>query len=177
VRVIVVETNPLKPDSRYRRSGPTPGLVDVLYEECSLDQAITPPEGDRPERIAIGLTVDRHLTSYKRLAAVLQQLRERYEVILLDAPPVLLSADTEFLAGVADATLLVVRSQQVRPGELKRAVVTLERIDPPLVGVIVNCLQVFQGGGYYSEMVDSYRVGETAVRPVLKSLTAVKRTA
>ena len=56
----------------------------------------------------------------------------------------------EFLTSISDITLLVIAAQQDKPGEIKRAVKLLERIDPEAIGFVVTRLEVFKGGGYYS---------------------------
>ena len=97
---------------------------------------IAPARDALPDRISVGLAVQRHLPFYDRFAQALDPLLGRYDLVLLDAPPVLLSVDTEFLARYADALLLLVGARQALPGELKRSARLLEKADPRLFGVI-----------------------------------------
>ena len=79
-----------------------------------------------------------------------------YPVVILDAAPILSSADTEFFASISDITLLLIAANQAKPGEIKRAVQLLERIDPKVIGFVVTRLEIFRGGGYYSSINKAY---------------------
>lgn len=169
LRVIAVEANALKPDRRYMGGPLTPGLIDLLNGEVTLDQVILPAEGDLPDRIPVGLALQRHLPFYDRFSQALDPLLERYDIILLDTPPVLLSADAEYLARYADAVLLLVQARHTLPGELKRAARLLEKADPRVFGAIVTHLRVYKGGGYYADMVQKYQESEAAASQLIQA--------
>ncbi|MDG4554681.1 MAG: chain length determinant protein [Candidatus Competibacter sp.] len=169
LRVIAVEANALKPDQRYMGGPLTPGLIDLLNGEATLDRVILPAEGDLPDRIPVGLALQRHLPLYDRFSQALDPLLERYDIVLLDTPPVLLSADTEYLARYADAMLLLVQARHTLPGEMKRAVRLLEKANPRVFGAIVTGLRVYKGGGYYAEMVRKYRESEEAANRLIQA--------
>ena len=61
------------------------------------------PGGDIPANPA-------EMPSNQQLAGVLEALSQRYDYIVVDAPPVLPVADTRILSTMCDATLLVLRS-------------------------------------------------------------------
>jgi uncharacterized protein involved in exopolysaccharide biosynthesis len=63
---------------------------------------------------------------------------EQYDVILIDANPLPISAQTEYLARLADATVLVVGSSATTKQELDRAARLLERLEVAGVAVILN---------------------------------------
>lgn len=174
-RSLVIETNPLKPDTRYQAEGVV-GLDELLFGKEPGDHAILPAAGKLPDRIGIGFPGSPHLHNYARLRGLLDEFKARYDIILLDAPPVLLSADTEFLASLADVTLLLIGAGQVMPGDLKRAVGILQKIDPEAIGFIVTHLEIYKGGGYFAEMLTDYRAADEAAREVLKSHPLKQRT-
>ena len=168
LRVIVVEANALKPDARYTQASLAPGLIDLLNSAATLEQAIVPAQGLLPDRIPVGLALQRHLPFYDRFPQTLDPLLERYDVILLDAPPVLLSGDTEFLARYADVMLLLVSAGLTLPDEIRQAARLLEKADPRSFGVIVNRLKVYQGG-HYADVVKKYQESEAATRQLLQA--------
>ncbi len=168
LRVIAVEANALKPDPRYLPEPLAPGLIDLLNGAVTLEQAIVPAQGLLPDRIPVGLAVQRHLPFYDRFPPTLDPLLERYDVILLDTPPVLLSGDTEFLARYADVMLLLVSARLTRPDEIQQAARLLEKADPRVFGVIVNRLKVYQGG-HYAATVQKYADSEAAARQLLQA--------
>lgn len=151
VNAVVVEVNPLQPDPRYLSEHTQLGLLDlILNPDLPVAAVVSPGNGIYPDRIALGAVDDGLLFGYQRLQAALAKIAASYQVILLDAAPILFSADAEFFASISDISLLLIAAQQTKPGEIKRAVQLLERIDPTVIGFVVTRLQIFQGGGYYS---------------------------
>jgi len=69
---------------------------------------------------------------------VLQNASEQYDVVLIDANPLPISANTEYLARLADATVLVLKSSSTTKQELERAARLLERLEVAGVAVILN---------------------------------------
>jgi hypothetical protein len=63
---------------------------------------------------------------------------EPFDVVLIDANPLPISAITEYLARVADATVIVVKSSITTKQELDRAARLLERLEVAGVAVILN---------------------------------------
>lgn len=66
------------------------------------------------------------------------ELTKEYELILIDATPLLISAETEYLARFADVTVLVAESGKTRKADLERALAVLERINVRGVAAAVN---------------------------------------
>jgi hypothetical protein len=67
-----------------------------------------------------------------------QKLTNDYEIVLIDAAPLLHSAETEYLARCADVTVLVATAAKTTKSMLSRAARVLERIDVPGVAAIIN---------------------------------------
>jgi polysaccharide biosynthesis transport protein len=72
---------------------------------------------------------------------ILEEVRDEYDVVLLDASPLLISADTEYLARIADATILVAQSGRTTRNQLRRAAKVLERLNVPGVSVALNRIE------------------------------------
>ncbi len=71
---------------------------------------------------------------------------EGRHVVLMDAPPLMFSAEAERLAVEADMTLLVVRAARNTRADLLRGARLLERLNVPAVGVILQDVQVERAG-------------------------------
>ncbi len=78
------------------------------------------------------------LLSSPEVAALLARLRETYDVIVVDSPPVLGVSDPLVVAGLVDATLLVARSGSTTKGEVWATAELLRKVHAPLVGSVVN---------------------------------------
>jgi len=76
------------------------------------------------------------LLSMRRTREILARLRQEYQLIVLDSPPVVPIADSHFLAGLADGVLMVVRARQTRRELLQRAIESLGPAN--ILGVILN---------------------------------------
>ena len=82
-----------------------------------------------------------------------QQWSQQYDFVLIDLPPVLLSADAELLIDALGQVLMVLEAQSVSKGEVTRAKRLLEKLDPEAVGLFVSDIPVFQQGGYMKELM------------------------
>jgi succinoglycan biosynthesis transport protein ExoP len=162
IRTLAVELNAFQPDDRYSNSiGFSEGLTSLFtpddVETISPELLIIPGNNELPDRLPVGETSTRHLMTHGKLPQILNKLNEHYDVILLDAPPILLSSDAELLGEIASGVLLVIEANNTTPGELKRAAKLLERLNPPVVGAVLNRVKVFRGGGYFAEILKEYK--------------------
>lgn len=161
IRTLAMELNAFKPDSRYREGatgslGMTTLLSPTFDDSVPVEMMIIAATMDLPERLPIGEPPKHHLATYGKLRPLLKQLNTHYDLILIDTPPLLLSADVELLGEMAGGVLLVIEALAVSPGELKRAASILERLNPPVVGAVLNRVKVFRGGGYFAELLKEY---------------------
>ncbi len=67
-----------------------------------------------------------------------KDLTTDYDVVLIDATPILISAETEYLARFADVTILVAEAEHTTRTQLARATRLLEKLQIPGMAVIVN---------------------------------------
>jgi polysaccharide biosynthesis transport protein len=165
LKVVVVEANAFNPDNQYAEEDRT-GLADLLVGRSEVASVVEAgADADGIDRIAVGrLDGKRHLPEHGRLKEVLDHLHDRYDICLIDAPPILLSADAEALARVGDACLLIVEAEGITIKEMVRAAGTLERIESAPVAIIVNQVRIFKSSGYFADMVEEYDSARKAER-------------
>lgn len=80
----------------------------------------------------------RSLSSVRGFPALLAQLRENYDLIVLDCPPVLTGADGAVIAGFADKSVLVTAWDQTPITAVRRAMHMLQRRPRAMTAVYVN---------------------------------------
>ncbi len=80
------------------------------------------------------------LIGSERMAALLREMYEAADVVVLDTPPVLAVADASLLAHISDATLLVVNAQGTRRRSAQRAVAVLNAAGAHVAGAVLNRL-------------------------------------
>jgi polysaccharide chain length determinant protein (PEP-CTERM system associated) len=77
-----------------------------------------------------------NLLASARMRELLSRLRQDYQLIILDSPPVVPIADSHILAGLADGVLFVVRARKTRPDLFRHAIDSLSANN--LFGVVLN---------------------------------------
>ncbi|GAA3346730.1 polysaccharide biosynthesis tyrosine autokinase [Amorphoplanes nipponensis] len=108
------------------------GVPDVLQD--SLDGRLTVlPCGGQPGDPG-------ELLASPRLSATLRSLTERFDVVIVDAPPLHGVADAAVLGKVTDSALLVVRAHRTRTVDVQRSMDLLERVGAKLAGAVLNAL-------------------------------------
>lgn len=83
-----------------------------------------------------------------RFAALLAELRQRYDTVIFDSPPLLPVADGLVLAQRVDGVLVVVRAGQTSRHALRHALRGLAAVEAPILGMVLNYQTRKKGGGY-----------------------------
>lgn len=119
----------------------SPGLAEVLLGTASIDQVIRFVGKDAPHVLPAGAAPANpsELLAGTLLEETLKKLRDHYEFILIDTPPVIPVTDALVVAPHTDAVVLVARIGYSTPARLRRARAALDRVSAPLVGCVANC--------------------------------------
>ena len=158
-RVLLVDADMRKP--RLHQIIPTDnsyGLHDVLasqepIESLPLELLARPtemrglwllPSGSRPVNIS-------KLLHSKRLVELIDRLRDQFELIVLDTPPLLPVSDARLFGRASDGVLLVVRGNQTTREDALRARNVLTADGVPILGTIFNDWRDTKADYCYSE--------------------------
>ena len=101
------------------------------------------------------------LLGSERMRTVLSSLRESFDVIVLDSPPLTAVTDAAILSRLASGTLLVVRARKTRRGTIKLGRDALDRVSAHLLGAVVNDVGKEAAPayyGYYGQQPEAARV-------------------
>ena len=128
------------------------GLSDVLTGQAELEQAVQHVEEDGFFVVPAGPLPPSpsELLSSPRMAQVLEQASQDYDVVIVDSPPVLGLADAPILAAIADGTVFVVEAERGRSGQLKTALRRLRSMKPVLLGAVLAKFDPARSGNRYS---------------------------
>ncbi len=131
-----------------------PGVTDILLGTSSLDESIHSVdvgEGKSLHFLATGTLPPNpsELLGSPRMRDLLNKLRERYEIVILDSPPLNLVTDAAVLGTVADGVVMVARAGATEKGALRYAQEQLEAVRAPISGVVLNDLDYSGRGKYY----------------------------
>jgi len=117
------------------------GLTTVLNSPTAdLDRAVRRTDQPNVSILPAGpiATNPSELLGSLRMRQVVEELRRRFEVVLLDSPPLLSVTDGTVLAGVATGSVLVLRPNKTQVEELGAAVDALSQARRPIHGVVLN---------------------------------------
>jgi capsular exopolysaccharide synthesis family protein len=143
------------------------GLSSVLLGERTLDEALLPvPDHDRLSLLPAGPVPPNpaELLNSTKAREIFTRLRDKYDLVLIDSPPVLPVTDAAILSQYADATVMLAAAGQTRRSDLHRAVEKLDQVGATILGTVLNKVTRQTGRYYgYTYTYKSYRVGAHAV--------------
>lgn len=154
-RVLLIDADLYRPNVHRllgSRNSQT-GLVKVLMGEVEISDAIHRMPGTRlavmpsgpVEGRAFSIVTPSHL---KRLIAMME---ERFDLIIIDAPPLEVVSDAMLIAGSCSATLVVTRSGATSVTLLQKSLKRLSRIGARVLGVVLNGHDFKKAQRYYGE--------------------------
>lgn len=116
------------------------GLTTVLMEESDLDAAAFSWGESGPDILASGALPPNPaaIVTSDAFRAVLDAASERYDVVILDSPPVLTVADSNLLAPLADGVVIVVDASKTRLPQLANTVRSIESAGGRILGIVLN---------------------------------------
>lgn len=120
---------------------PAPGLSDMLVGQRLGDdtQVIREPSAHLHVIVAGGERHDpQEMLASDRMTALLTSVRDKYDMVVLDTPPVLPVADAQVLAGLADATLMVVRWEKTSRVAVRNAVRLIRENGAYIMGAVLT---------------------------------------
>ena len=141
-RVVLVDTDMRRPSvyKRLRMEGGK-GLSEVLTGYFSLDEVIHTHETLKTLDVIPSGTVPplpADLLASDPMAELVRQLRERYDYVLFDTPPVLSVTDPAIVASQSDGLVLVIRQGYCTRRMLVRASEILRELDVKVYGFVLN---------------------------------------
>ena len=132
------------------------GLADVLLGETSLEKATVASEVPGLDIMPNGLptSVPAELLESHQMVKMLHDARRLYDLVLIDAPPLLAVADPAIIAPLVDSVILTVRITKNGRSPVEHAKRILKDIDVTPAAVIVNGVdseaKSYYGYGTYS---------------------------
>jgi capsular exopolysaccharide synthesis family protein len=116
-----------------------PGLADVIRNERTLSAARRSLKSRNIDVLAAG-NIPQNITEVigsKRIAAVLADLRDDYDVVIVDAPPLVIS-DAYNLAAKVDGVILVLEPGKTEEDQARVIKEQLNRAGARVIGVVLN---------------------------------------
>ena len=117
-----------------------PGVRDVLIGKAKPEAAVV---RDKTSGLYMLLEPKRlrnpaELVGSEAMRKLIGWAREHFDYVVLDLPPMAVAMDAESVVDFADASLLVVRQNTAKAGDLNKAIATLENGHAELLGCVLN---------------------------------------
>jgi capsular exopolysaccharide synthesis family protein len=127
------------------------GLTNVLLRDVPVEEAIKAtsvpnlhflPSGRLP-RTSLGVL------DPKRIGELVASLKTKYDVVLIDTPPLVGISDSSIIAKETDGAILVVQYRKYPREMLNKAKQMIESLGVPVVGAVLNNINVMRDDYYY----------------------------
>jgi capsular exopolysaccharide synthesis family protein len=150
------------------------GLASFLTGAHSIEKALRQfppvptlsilPAGPQPPNPA-------QLLSSFAMESIVRQLRQRFNFIVIDSPPVLPVTDAMILSTFVDGVVFVVESGVTVRGALTRSRKILQNVGANVLGIVFNKVDMRHEGyyGYYGGYYNNYYINEKYTKPEVAS--------
>ncbi|WP_454860207.1 polysaccharide biosynthesis tyrosine autokinase [Promicromonospora soli] len=150
-RVLLIDADLRRPSiANYLGIEGSVGLTTVLIHRAELQDVIQPwgsaglfvvPSGAIPPNPA-------ELVGSRAMAKLIEQVREQYDYVIIDTPPLLPVTDAALIAKMTNGALMVTGSGLVRRDQLLQSLGNLSSVNARVLGVVLNKMNWEDTGGY-----------------------------
>ncbi|TWT27712.1 CpsD/CapB family tyrosine-protein kinase [Planomicrobium sp. CPCC 101110] len=151
-RVLLVDGDMRKPTTHYTfHMGNTIGLSSILTRQAAAEEAIRPTAVERLDLLTCGPIPPNpaELLASKSMDLLIKQLKEKYDLIIFDAPPVLSVTDGQIIANKCDGTVLVVNSGNTEKEMALKAKEAITASNSKIIGAVLNNYELAKDSHYY----------------------------
>ena len=165
-KVLLIETDIRRPSvlskTNLADEAPNVGFSDIIQGgDVKMSDCIMKLPGSEIEVMTSGTRRSdlTDLTSVKKLRQFFDVLKNNYDYVIVDTPPIQPVSDTLFISQATDHNLLIVRANHTKLVGIKSIIKKLENVDVKVDGLIFNDLDTskasyygyYQYGGYYNK--------------------------
>jgi polysaccharide biosynthesis transport protein len=176
-RVLVVDSDLRRPTlHKVLRVSNNLGLTNYLLKQNKLEEVIQPTSVAMLDFMASGKlpSTSMSILGSAQMKEMVAELKQRYDFIFFDSPPVLGVSDASVLASEVDMVIQVIQYRRYPQPMSIRAKQLIEKVGGNLIGILLNNINMSQdesyyyytgyyhGGYYYSSNEDSQ---ESAAKP------------
>ncbi len=145
--------------ARYERDREVPGLTHFLTKQARLSDVICIVE-EIPDLYMIftGTVAPNpsELLGSDRFAEMIKVLREKFDYVIIDCPPLGSVIDAALVAERADGVILVVESDSISYRFVQKSKEQLDKSGCRILGAVLNKVPIQSGKGYYGKYYGRY---------------------
>lgn len=152
------------------------GLTNYLTTELMLEDVILQTPVDNLYFMPSGiLPADAAgILNSRRMSELIQDVKQRFDLVLVDSPPILGVSDASVLASEVDLTMIVVQHRKLPRNMLLRVKQAVENVGGHVIGVVLNNVDVRSDSQYqyYTSYYTYYAPAESQVGPPVGASSA-----
>lgn len=129
------------------------GMSSLLTSQASIDDVLRDTDIEHLKVITSGPIPPSptELLSSNRMHQLLDELTTRFDLVILDSPPVLGLADAPLMAALVDGVIIIIQSDRSRRGSLKASLRRLRNMRTTVLGGVLTKFDPSDMGNRYSE--------------------------
>jgi capsular exopolysaccharide synthesis family protein len=139
-----------------------PGLMDYLAGSCAIDDVVRPSGHQGLSVVACGTRRQQgpELLGSTAMTLFMAEMKARYNVIILDSPPLGAGIDPFVLSTATGHMLLVLRSGETERALAEAKLRLLDRLPIRMLGAVLNDIRATEGAYRYYGYVYGYSAEE-----------------
>ncbi len=147
-------------------------IADIMLGEFELDEILGTPGLDNLHIVTAGTKPPNptEIVRSARFKEFLKYARKNYDIVIVDAPPVLPVADATEIAAFVDGVIIVYMLGKIGRSVLKRAKKSLDNINSNVMGAILNNVKPEAGPEYFRYHAHYYETPIVERRTELKTI-------
>jgi capsular exopolysaccharide synthesis family protein len=151
-RVVVVDSDLRRPTlHKMMRVTNSLGLTNYLLKQNTLEEVVQTSKLPTLDFMASGKLPSSSLgvLSSARMKDLIAELKQRYDFVFFDSPPIMGVSDASILASEVDMTIQVIQYRRYPQPMNIRAKQMIEKVGGNLVGIVLNNINMSQDENYY----------------------------
>ena len=152
LKVLLIDADLRKPTVHYTfRLENHTGLTNVLTRQSTLGQSVQETEVRDLYVLTSGPIPPNpsELLASHQMEELLKEMKQQFDMVIFDTPPILAVADAQILANQVDASILVVSSGKTEKEAALKAKELLVHAKSKLLGAVLNNRKADSGNYYY----------------------------
>ena len=151
-KVLVIDADLRKPTMHhtFHRSNRR-GLTTILTGQADWQGTVIDTDVPNLDLLPSGPVPPNpsEMLASKRMGDLLDQLKEHYDMIVIDTPPALAVTDAQIMATRCDGVVLVIQAGKVKKDAALKLKANMDFVKARILGVVLNNVDRKNGEGYY----------------------------
>lgn len=151
-RVLLIDADLRKPTIHHTFSKSNrQGMTTILAGHSRWEEVISATHIPNLDVLTAGPIPPNpsEILASRRMSELLEQLKEKYDIVLIDSPPALAVTDAQIIATKCDGVILVIDSGKVKKDAAVKVRTNLEHVKARILGVVLNNVDRTNGDTYY----------------------------